>query len=153
MVSVVIAELVRHSEAEEQFLYPTAREKLAGGDETTDHEIAEHRDAEQVMKDLEARTPDDPEFDRLLRTLIDDIRHHIAEEESDLFPKLRETCTGEDLRKLGNMAAAAKVAAPTRPHPSAPDRPPANQLLAPGVGLVDRIRDALEKRPTRPSDL
>ncbi|MQA02628.1 MAG: hypothetical protein GEV07_07875 [Streptosporangiales bacterium] len=35
------------------------------------------------------------------------------------------------------------VPAPTRPHPSAPDSPPANKLLAPPTGLVDRVRDAL----------
>jgi hypothetical protein len=40
----------------------------------------------------------------------------------------------------------AKKMAPTRPHPSAPDTPPANKLLAPGTGLVDRLRDALSGR-------
>jgi hypothetical protein len=40
----------------------------------------------------------------------------------------------------------AKKMAPTRPHPAAPDTPPANKLLAPGAGLVDRLRDALTGR-------
>src|SRR3954467_8832763 len=40
----------------------------------------------------------------------------------------------------------AKKTAPTRPHPSAPDKPPANKLLAPGGGLVDRVRHALSGR-------
>jgi hypothetical protein len=43
--------------------------------------------------------------------------------------------------------------APTRPHPSAPDHPPFNKLLAPGAGLVDRVRDTLSGRSTRPTDL
>ncbi|MBB1246923.1 hemerythrin domain-containing protein, partial [Streptomyces durbertensis] len=34
----------------------------------------------------------------------------------------------------------------TRPHPGMPDKPPANRLLAPGAGLVDRARDALSGR-------
>jgi hypothetical protein len=38
--------------------------------------------------------------------------------------------------------------APTHPHPSAPDKPPANKLLAPGAALVDRMRDALTGRQT-----
>ncbi|PNG20684.1 hemerythrin, partial [Streptomyces cahuitamycinicus] len=33
-----------------------------------------------------------------------------------------------------------------RPHPSAPDTPPANKLLAPGTGMVDRLRDMLSGR-------
>ncbi|MFY7066141.1 hypothetical protein ACOQFV_09790 [Nocardiopsis changdeensis] len=36
--------------------------------------------------------------------------------------------------------------APTRPHPGAPDTPPADRLLAPGAGLIDRMRDALSGR-------
>jgi hypothetical protein len=47
----------------------------------------------------------------------------------------------------------AKTTAPTRPHPAAPDTPPWNTVLAPGAGLVDRIRDAVSRRPTRPQDL
>ena len=45
---------------------------------------------------------------------------------------------------FGRLQAAiesGKDRAPTRPHPSAPDRPPLNKLLAPGAGPVDRIRD------------
>ncbi|RSN17028.1 hypothetical protein DMH25_04560 [Streptomyces sp. WAC 01325] len=38
---------------------------------------------------------------------------------------------------------ADKQLAPTLPHPSAPDTPPANKLPAPGVGMVDRIRKVL----------
>jgi hypothetical protein len=41
---------------------------------------------------------------------------------------------------------SAKQHAPTRPHPSAPDTPPANKLLAPGTGMVDRRRDMLTGR-------
>ena len=39
-----------------------------------------------------------------------------------------------------------KAIAPTRPHPSAPDTPPLNKILAPGAGLVDRIRDKITGR-------
>jgi len=42
----------------------------------------------------------------------------------------------------------AKKLAPTRPHPSAPDKPPLNKVLGPPVGLVDRVRDALSGRAT-----
>ncbi|GAA4552290.1 hemerythrin domain-containing protein [Amycolatopsis samaneae] len=144
----VIAELVRHSVAEEQFMYPAARKHLPDGDAVADHEIAEHAEAERVMKDLEGRQPDDPRFEELLGKLITDVRHHVDEEETDLLPKLQAACSPEELRDLGEKVLRAKKIAPTRPHPAAPDRPPANLILAPGTAFVDKIRDALTRRET-----
>jgi hypothetical protein len=48
--------------------------------------------------------------------------------------------------KLGDQVRRAKKTAPTPPHPSAPDTPPTNKLLAPGAGMVDCLRDALTGR-------
>ncbi|GAB3300127.1 hemerythrin domain-containing protein [Parasphingorhabdus pacifica] len=146
LVDHVITELVRHSVAEEQYLYPAAREMLRDGDKLADEELREHAEAEQVMKRLEGLDADDPEFERLTRQLIADIRHHVEEEERDLFPRLQDVCTPEQLLDLGNKVIMAKDVAPTRPHPSAPDQPPANMILDPGVGLIDRMRDALSGR-------
>lgn len=153
LVTAAIAELVRHSIAEEQYLYPATREVLSDGDEIADKEIAEHSEAEEVMKQLEQREPTDPEFDSSVRALISDVREHITDEEGTLFPRLRQACSQEQLADLGGKIERAKRIAPTRPHPSAPDKPPANKLLAPGAGLVDRVRDALSKRPTSPDQV
>ena len=144
----VIAELVRHSVAEEQYMYPAARKALPDGDEVADHELEEHAEAEQVMKQLDGLDPEAPEFDRLLGKLIADVRHHIEEEESDLLPKLQAACSSEDLQDLGEKVLRAKSMAPTRPHPAAPDKPPANKILGAGTALVDRMRDALSGRTT-----
>jgi hemerythrin superfamily protein len=141
----VITELVRHSVAEEMYMYPAARRYLDGGDELADHEIEEHAEAEEVMKQLEGVPADDPRFNVLLGDLMNTIRHHIEDEERDLLPKLREACSEDDLRDLGAKVMRAKKMAPTRPHPSAPDKPPANLILNPGTGLIDRLRDALSK--------
>jgi hemerythrin superfamily protein len=142
----VIIELVRHSVAEEMYLYPTTREVLPGGDALADRELQEHAAAEQVMKELDGMDPADPAFEGLLAQLITDIRGHVAEEESDLFPRLRTACREEDLVELGEKIDRVKKVAPTRPHPDAPDTPPANKLGAPVLGLVDRVRDALSGR-------
>ncbi|MBT2675441.1 hemerythrin domain-containing protein [Streptomyces sp. ISL-14] len=139
-------ELVRHSVAEEEYLYPAVREHVAGGDAIADKEIDDHSKAERIMKDLEACDADDPEFDRLIGMLTTEVRSHIADEEQHLFPELRAACPGNTLDDLGDKVRQAKELAPTRPHPSAPDKPPANKLLAPGVGLIDRMRDALSGR-------
>jgi hemerythrin superfamily protein len=153
LADVVIAELIRHSVAEEMYLYPTVRAALPDGDRVADHEIAEHADAERTMRDIEDLEFDDARLDAALTELMALIRHHVHEEETDLFPRLREACNAQELRELGAKVETAKKLAPTRPHPAAPDRPPLNKLLAPGAGLVDRLRDALSGRPTSRSEL
>jgi hemerythrin superfamily protein len=146
LVEHVITELVRHSVAEEQYLYPTVRRVLPNGDQLADHELKEHAEAEEVMKAIETTDAQDPRFDELVGKLIEDIRHHVQEEESDLLPKLRTACDAAELDELGEKFETSKKMAPTRPHPSAPDRPPANKILGPGVGLIDRMRDAITGR-------
>jgi hemerythrin superfamily protein len=148
LVEHVIAELVRHSVAEEQYLYPTARRVLPDGDELADHELEEHAEAEEIMKAIEKADAQDAEFDELVGKLIDEVRHHIQEEEGKLLPKLRAACDAAELDELGEKFEKSKKMAPTRPHPSAPDRPPANKILGPGVGLIDRMRDAITGRNT-----
>jgi hemerythrin superfamily protein len=142
----VTMELVRHSVAEEAYLYPAVREHVAGGDALADKELEDHAKAEQIMKDLESCEADDPQFDRLVGMLMTEIREHVADEEGNLFPRLRSACPPDALDDLGDKVRMAKKTAPTRPHPSAPDKPPANKMLAPGVGMVDRMRDALSGR-------
>ncbi|MDN0199802.1 hemerythrin domain-containing protein [Streptomyces sp. S.PNR 29] len=139
-------ELVRHSVAEEEYLYPAVREYLPNGNAVADKEIDDHSRAEQLMKDLESCDAEDREFDRLIGMLMNEIRSHVADEEENLFPMLREACSPEALNELGDKVRQAKKMAPTRPHPSAPDKPPMNKLLAPGAGMVDRLRDALTGR-------
>lgn len=148
LVDHVLAELVRHSVAEEQYLYPAVRKTLPDGNEIAEHELAEHAEAEQIMKDLDGMQPGDPRFDERLGELVTAIRHHVEEEEGNLFPKLREACDSNELASLGEQVGKAKESAPTRPHPSAPDKPPMNRILDPGAGLIDRMRDSLSGRQT-----
>ncbi|MBQ0986949.1 hemerythrin domain-containing protein [Streptomyces sp. F63] len=141
-----VIELVRHSVAEEMHLYPAVRQYLPDGDSIADKEIEDHSSAERTMKQLESLEADDPDFDRLVTTLMREIRLHVEDEETTLFPRLRAAADAEELDRLGEKVRQAKQTAPTRPHPSAPSTPPANKLLAPGTGLVDRARDALTGR-------
>ncbi|WP_175410948.1 hemerythrin domain-containing protein [Streptomyces sp. TRM64462] len=139
-------ELVRHSIAEEEYLYPAVREHVPGGDALADKELEDHGAAERTMKDLESCQAGDPRFDALIVQLMAQIREHVADEEADLMPRLRASCPPDELSRLGDKVRTAKKTAPTRPHPAAPDRPPLNKLLAPGTGLVDRVRDAISGR-------
>jgi hypothetical protein len=55
--------------------------------------------------------------------------------------------------RLGNRIETAEEAAPTRPHPGAPATAPWNKITDPAIGLLDRLRDAVTGRPTRPETL
>jgi hemerythrin superfamily protein len=137
VLDVVIAELVRHSTAEELYLYPTVRELLPDGDRIADHELRQHADTKRLMDAAD------------VAALIAAVRTHIEEQERDVLRRLRQVCPPDRLEELGHRVEAAKRIAPTRPHPNAP----ANRVGAAGTGLVDRVRDAITNRPTQISDL
>jgi hemerythrin superfamily protein len=142
-------ELVRHAVAEEMYMYPAARRALLDGDDVADRGIAEHAEVELILKDLEGVDAADPRFDDLVGKVIDEVRHHVLQEEEQVLPPLLQACSAEELQELGRMVVRAKDSAPTRPHPSAPDKPPANLVLGPGVGMIDRLRDTLTGRNRR----
>ena len=146
LVDQVTIELVRHSVAEEAEVYPAVKEKVDAGEaERAKHE---HAEAEETMKRLEQLDPDDASFDQALATLMREIREHVAEEESEMFPHMRQVFSQQELVELGAKVESVKKVAPTRPHPSAPDEPPGDKLLGPVTGLFDRMRDAVTRRGT-----
>lgn len=149
LVDQLTIELVRHAIAEEQHLYPTVRRYVDDGDDMADKEIADHAEVERLLKELEGCEPGDERFDMLLARLRSAVTEHVKDEEERLFPLLEEVCSAQALEELGQRVRSAKEKAPTRPHPSAPDTPPADKILAPGVGMVDRVRDMLAGRGTR----
>jgi hemerythrin superfamily protein len=146
LVDQVIIELVRHSVAEEVEVYPQVQAKVSA--EEAERAKHEHGEAEETMKALDGMDPDDPQFEVQLETLMREIREHVAEEEGEMFPRMREVFSQDELNKLGSRVKGVKMLAPTRPHPSAPDRPPGDLLLGPVVGLFDRLREAASKRGT-----
>ncbi|MFP1625236.1 hemerythrin domain-containing protein [Streptomyces sp. 5K101] len=139
-------ELVRHSVAEEEYLYPAVRRYVDGGDDLADEELADHAEVEHMLKELESCRPVDDRFDTLLARLKRSVATHVQDEENRLFPLLADACPPHALDELGERIRSAKKAAPTRPHPSAPDTAPANKILAPGASMVDHLRDLLTGR-------
>src|SRR5207244_2417985 len=123
--------LVAHTVAEEEYLYPAVREFVANGDVLADKEIADHVRVEGLLKHLEHRQAHELEFEALTARLGTEVAAHVRDEEDHLFPLLREACTAEELRALGDKVRRAKRTAPTRPHPVAPGSPSTNKVLAP----------------------
>ncbi|MEU2393387.1 hemerythrin domain-containing protein [Streptomyces sp. NPDC007369] len=146
LVDEITIELVRHSVAEEQYLYPAVREHVEGGGRMADKEIEDHSRVEKILKQLEKMDTADAKMGPLVQQLMAEVTAHIQDEESNLFPMLRRACTSEQLDDLGDKIRRAKAMAPTRPHPAAPSTPMASKLLAPGAGLVDRARDFVTGR-------
>jgi hemerythrin superfamily protein len=146
LADTVITELVRHSVAEEMYVYPAMKKYLPDGDEAVDHDVEEHKELEQTMKKLESVDAQSGEFAQLLGELEDILRDHVSDEENEQFPELRVQVPREELIEIGGKVEKAKKLAPTRPHPSAPNNEVFHKLVGPGVGLVDRLRDKLTDR-------
>jgi hemerythrin superfamily protein len=146
LADTVISELVRHSVAEEMYVYPAMRRHLPDGEGAVEHDISEHKEIEKTLKKLEGVAADDAEFTQLLGQLENILRDHIQDEEGQQFPGLRAQVPRDELVEMAQKVEAAKKVAPTRAHPLAPNSPVFHKLVGPGVGLVDRLRDRLTDR-------
>jgi hypothetical protein len=135
----VTIELVRHSVAEEVLVYPQVEQKVSA--EEAEHARKEHAEAEETLHRLEKLDADDPAFDDELATLMDEIRHHIEDEEGQMFVHMRQVIDADDLRTLGDRVEAFKKVAPTRPHPHVPNEPLPRMAAGPAASLFDRMRD------------
>jgi hemerythrin superfamily protein len=135
----VTIELVRHSVAEEVLVYPRVQDKVSA--EEAEHAREEHAEAEETLQRLEKLDADSPEFDDALATLMREIRHHIEDEEGEMFAHMREVIDEEDLRQLGTAVETFKKVAPTRPHPNVPNDPISRAAAGPAASLFDRMRD------------
>lgn len=142
----VIAELVRHSVAEEMYVYPVMEKELPGGKESVEHDTAEHKELEREMSTLEDLKGDAEGFLEGIDKLEATLRDHVNDEEQQQFPALRQHVSSEKLVKMGEQVQKAKKAAPTRPHPNAPNNELFHKLAGPGVGMIDRLRDRLYSR-------
>lgn len=148
LVDAATAEVMRHSVAEEMYVYPVMEEHLPNGTAEVEHDKEEHDELVQVMKKLEGVGATDQEFLDLVRKLEDLLEHHAHDEEDDQFPKLRTHLSQQQLNELGEQVETAKNMAPTRPHPNAPHSELFHKTVGPGVGMVDRLRDKLMGRET-----
>ena len=139
----VIHELAVHGEIEELLFYPRVRTTLADGNDLADEAIHEHVEIKQTLNDLDKMSAEDDGFDAKMRELMAEVRHHVEEEETEMFPKIRENMAADQLEKLGTSLQGAKAIVPTRPHPSAPTGPIGKLAASPPVALIDRVRDAV----------
>ena len=138
VVQKIIEHLSVHAVAEEQVLYPAVREALSEETPLVLEALEEHHAVKVMLAEIEKMPPTAERFDAKVKVVIENVRHHVQEEENELFPKIREAMTVQQLEELGEALDKAKEAAPTRPHPFQPDQPPLNVLLGVPVAVMDR---------------
>jgi hemerythrin superfamily protein len=143
LVDRMIRELSIHASIEEQHVYPLLRRRLDGREPEVLIALEEHHATKLALSELRALEPGNERFDAKVHVLVENVRHHVAEEERDLLPELRRALSPEELHALGEALVQAKAGAPTRPHPTAPDQPPGNLIGNVGAAVMDRSRDAL----------
>jgi hemerythrin superfamily protein len=152
VVEEIIRELSIHAAIEEQFLYPAVAGALPDGEQLSQEAIREHQEVKEVLSDLDGMDATNALYDTRVHALIADVSHHVEEEEREMFPRFQKALTKKRLRQMGEAMAAAKLIAPTRPHPKAPDTPPANLVTGPAAAVIDKTRDVVRdvgRRVTR----
>ncbi len=146
LVNDMIRELSMHAAIEEQFLYPAVRRELPRAEDDALEAIEEHHVVKWILSELERMDPKNERFDAKVTVLMESVRHHVREEEQELFPEMRSGLSRTSLMELGAQLMNGKSLAPTRPHPRSPDEPPANLIVGTVAGVVDRARTAVKNR-------
>jgi len=143
VVEKIIEELSIHAAVEEQLFYPVTRATVPDTEDVVLESLEEHHIVKWVLSELETMSPEDERFDAKVTVLIENVRHHVEEEEEEYFPKVRDELGRNALNDLGDAMAAAKRVAPTHPHPRSPDTPPGNLVVGTAAGVVDRVGDTM----------
>ena len=104
----ILHELEVHTSIEEEILYPAAGELSEETRKLMLEGVEEHHVVDTLMSEISDLGPDDEAFAAKMTVLIENVEHHAEEEESELFPKLREELGDAALKRLGTELAAAK---------------------------------------------
>ena len=89
IVETVLTELEVHSKLEEALIYPAIRAEI-DNDDLMDEALEEHHVVHGLLVELKKMKPSDERYDAKFRVLAESVRHHIKEEESEIFPKAED---------------------------------------------------------------
>jgi hemerythrin superfamily protein len=120
LVKNMIQLLTMHTYIENEVMYPEVRRLLPDLEDDILESYEEHHVADVLVMELVGMSPDAERFDAKTTVLIENVTHHIEEEEQDWFPKVRAGLGRKQLSELGEQLLAAKKKAPHSPaQPSA----------------------------------
>jgi hypothetical protein len=103
----VFTELEIHSRLEEEIFYPAARAQSKDLAEVVDEGIEEHHVVDVLIGELKAMEPEDERYDAKFTVLIENVEHHIEEEEGEMLPDA-EKKLGAGLERLGEQMMSRK---------------------------------------------
>jgi hemerythrin superfamily protein len=152
LVDRIIEELSVHAAVEEQVFYPAVREAVPDADDEVLEGLEEHHVVKWTLSELDGMDPEHERFKAKVTVLIESVRHHVEEEEGEMFPKVREALGRKALTEIGDAMELARKVAPTRPHPRQPDEPPGNILAGGAAAGLDRARQAGKEAVERARD-
>jgi hemerythrin-like domain-containing protein len=120
LVDRMIELLTMHTYIENEVMYPRVRKLLPDLEDDVLESYEEHHVADVLVMELSGMKPDDERFRAKTMVLIENVRHHIEEEEQEWFPQVREGLGRNTLRQIGAELLKAKEQAPRKPsQPSA----------------------------------
>jgi len=115
IVEKIAEQLTVHAYIEEKIFYPEARAAVPATKDHVLESIEEHHLVVWMLAELAGIDPTDERFDAKVTVLIENVRHHVEEEEKSWFPQVRKAMKPAQLRELGQRLAAAKADAPADP--------------------------------------
>ena len=98
--------LAVHAAIEERNFYPAVRERRT--EDIVLESMEEHLQIKRVLVDLMSTDIQDRAFDARVKVLKEEVEHHVEEEESELFPKVRRLMTDDELEALGQEMTATQ---------------------------------------------
>jgi hemerythrin superfamily protein len=120
IVKKIIEELTVHTYLENECMYPEVRKLLPDLEDDVLESYEEHHVADVLCAELYTMSAEDERFDAKTTVLIENVTHHIEEEEQDWFPKVREGLGRKQLQELGARMNEMREKAPRSPaQPSA----------------------------------
>jgi hemerythrin superfamily protein len=92
----ILTELEAHSKVEEQAFYPAVEQKgTAQLKQVVHHSEEEHQKVDQMVTELKGMGSFSQEFDRKFTQLMNDVEHHVQEEDGQMLPQARQILDGE----------------------------------------------------------
>src|SRR3954447_10762551 len=116
---LILEHLALHTAIEEQTLYPALRAAAPDDEDDVLEALEEHHAVKALLAELERMAPGAERFRAKMQVVIENVRHHVEEEEGDdgLFDLARLHLTQPRLEELTERADAIRASGPTRPHP------------------------------------
>jgi hemerythrin superfamily protein len=109
LVSQLIRELEVHATIEEETYYPAVEAKARkDGKELVAEAVEEHHVVKILLGELAGMSAEDEAFDAKVTVLMENVRHHVEEEEEEMLPQSEEILGKEELTRLGEEMAARK---------------------------------------------